>query len=97
VRIIGATSHYGTEGVDEGPIIEQEATRVPHRSAFERFLELGHVLEAKVLYRAVRWHLEHRVLVYGGKTVVFDAAHDDEREPGLPIRMPAPRRAMAAA
>ena len=74
VRIIGATSHYVTEVLDEGPIIEQESVRVPHRSSFEKFLELGRELEKKVLRRAVRWHVEHRVLVYAGKTVVFDAA-----------------------
>jgi formyltetrahydrofolate deformylase len=72
VKLIGATSHYVTAELDEGPIIEQDVLRVSHRDGLEDLLEKGRDLEKVVLSRAVRWHLEHRVLVYGGKTVVFD-------------------------
>lgn len=72
VKIIGATSHYVTETLDEGPIIEQDVTRVSHRYELEDFIEKGRDLERMVLSRAVRWHLEHRILLYANKTVVFD-------------------------
>ena len=70
--------------------------RITHRDTPEDLVRKGRDIERRVLARALRWSLEDRVLLNGGKTVVFDAAHDDEREPELPIRMPAPRRAMAA-
>ena len=72
VKLIGATAHYVTDILDEGPIIEQDVIRVSHRDALEDLIQKGRDLEKIVLSRAVRWHLENRVLVYGGKTVVFD-------------------------
>ena len=72
VKLIGATSHYVTEALDEGPIIEQDVTRISHRYDLEDLKEKGRDVERMVLSRAVRWHLEHRILVYGNKTVVFD-------------------------
>jgi formyltetrahydrofolate deformylase len=72
VKLIGATSHYVTDVLDEGPIIEQDVTRVSHRYELEDFVEKGRDLERIVLSRAVRWHLEHRILCYSNKTVVFD-------------------------
>jgi formyltetrahydrofolate deformylase len=72
VKLIGATSHYVTEALDEGPIIEQDVTRISHRYELEDLKEKGRDVERLVLSRAVRWHLEHRILVYGNKTVVFD-------------------------
>lgn len=72
VKIIGATSHYVTEVLDEGPIIEQDVMRVSHRDQVEDLIQKGRDLERVVLSRAVRWHLEHRILCYGNKSVVFD-------------------------
>ncbi len=72
VKLIGATSHYVTEALDEGPIIEQDVTRVSHRCELEDFIEKGRDLEKIVLSRAVRWHLERRILCCGNRTVVFD-------------------------
>ncbi len=72
VKLIGATSHYVTAALDEGPIIEQDVTRISHRDQLEDLVQKGADLEKVVLSRAVRWHLEHRILVYGQKTVVFD-------------------------
>lgn len=72
VKLIGATSHYVTEELDEGPIIEQDVTRVTHRDRLEDLIEKGRDLERMVLSRAVRWHLERRILSYANKTVVFD-------------------------
>jgi formyltetrahydrofolate deformylase len=72
VKLIGATSHYVTEALDEGPIIEQDVARVSHRQDLEDFIQTGRDLERVVLARAVRWHLERRILCYANKTVVFD-------------------------
>lgn len=72
VKLIGATSHYVTEDLDEGPIIEQEVVRVSHRDGLEDLLQKGRDLEKMVLSRAVRWHIDHRILAYAHKTVVFD-------------------------
>jgi formyltetrahydrofolate deformylase len=72
VKLIGATSHYATQDLDEGPIIEQDVVRVSHRDRLADLLEKGRDLEKLLLARAVRWHLDHRVLVYERKTVVFD-------------------------
>jgi formyltetrahydrofolate deformylase len=72
VKLIGATSHYVTEVLDEGPIIEQDVTRISHRDRLEDLISKGRDLEKIVLSRGVRWHLEHRILCYGNKTVVFD-------------------------
>jgi formyltetrahydrofolate deformylase len=71
VKLIGATSHYVTATLDEGPIIEQDVVRVSHRDTVDDMLSKGRDLEKVVLSRAVRWHLENRVLVYQNKTVVF--------------------------
>jgi formyltetrahydrofolate deformylase len=71
VKLIGATSHYVTADLDEGPIIEQDVVRVTHRDTVDDMLYKGRDLERVVLSRAVRWHLENRVLVYQNKTVVF--------------------------
>jgi formyltetrahydrofolate deformylase len=71
VKIIGATAHYVTTDLDEGPIIEQDVQRVHHEHTPEQLVELGRDVECRVLARAVRWHAEHRVLIEGSKTVVF--------------------------
>jgi formyltetrahydrofolate deformylase len=72
VKLIGATSHYVTDELDEGPIIDQDVIRISHRDQVEDLVEKGRDLERVVLSRAVRWHLDHRILFYGNKTVVFD-------------------------
>jgi formyltetrahydrofolate deformylase len=72
VKLIGATSHYVTETLDDGPIIEQDVVRISHRDQLEDLIQKGRDLEKAVLSRAVRWHIDHRVLVYARKTVVFD-------------------------
>lgn len=72
VKLIGATSHYVTEVLDDGPIIEQDVVRVSHRDSIEDLIQKGRDLEKVVLSRAVRWHIENRVLLYGNKTVVFE-------------------------
>jgi formyltetrahydrofolate deformylase len=71
VKLIGATSHYVTEILDDGPIIEQDVVRVSHRDTVEDLIRKGRDLEKIVLSRAVRLHVENRVLLYGNKTVVF--------------------------
>ncbi len=72
VKLIGATSHYVTDELDAGPIIEQDVARISHRDQVEQLIAKGRDQETAVLSRAVRWHLEHRILFYGNKTVVFD-------------------------
>lgn len=72
VKIIGATSHYVTSELDAGPIIEQDTTRISHRDSLKDLKREGEDLEKVVLSRAVRWHLERKILVYNNKTVVFD-------------------------
>jgi len=72
VKLIGATAHYATADLDEGPIIEQDVVRCSHRDSVKDLVRKGRDLEKVVLARAVRWHLEDRVLVYDNKTVVFD-------------------------
>jgi formyltetrahydrofolate deformylase len=72
VKLIGATSHYVTEVLDDGPIIEQDVVRISHRDSVEDLIQKGRDLEKVVLSRAVRWHIDNRVLLYGKKTVVFD-------------------------
>lgn len=71
VKLIGATAHYATADLDEGPIIEQDVVRCSHRDSVDDLVRKGRDLEKVVLARAVRWHLEDRVLVYANKTVVF--------------------------
>jgi len=72
VKLIGATSHYVTEVLDDGPFIEQDVVRISHRDTLDDLLQKGRDLEKVVLSRAVRWHIENRVLLFGNKTVVFD-------------------------
>ena len=72
VKLVGATSHYVTQDLDEGPIIEQDVIRVGHRHSKEDLVRLGKDVEKQVLARALRNHLEDRVIVHGCKTVVFD-------------------------
>ncbi len=72
VKLIGATSHYVTEVLDDGPIIEQDVARISHRDQVEDLVARGRDLERMVLCRAVRWHLDRRILCYGNKTVIFD-------------------------
>ena len=71
VKLIGATAHYVTERLDEGPIIEQDVERITHHDTPEDLVRNGRDIERRVLSRAVRWHLESRVILNGGKTVVF--------------------------
>ena len=71
VKIIGATAHYVTPELDEGPIIEQAVERVGHEHTPERFQEIGRDLEAIVLARAVRWHAERRILLDGQRSVIL--------------------------
>ena len=71
VKIVGATAHYVTAELDAGPIIDQDVARVSHRDSVEDLRALGRDLERRVLFRAVRWHCEDRVLIHGNKTIVF--------------------------
>lgn len=71
VKLIGATSHYVTNDLDEGPIIEQDVERVDHRNDVAELKKIGGKIERRVLARAVRWHLENRIIVEGNKTIVF--------------------------
>jgi len=71
VKLIGATAHYVTKDLDEGPIIEQDVARIDHASTVDDMTAAGRDVEAAVLARAVRWHIEHRVLINGIRTVVF--------------------------
>jgi len=72
VKIIGATSHYVTQQLDQGPIIEQDTVRVSHRDSLKDVIRKGEDLERIVLSRAARWHLQKKILAYGNKTVIFD-------------------------
>jgi formyltetrahydrofolate deformylase len=72
VKLIGATSHYVTEALDDGPIIEQDVARISHRDQVEDLVQKGRDLERVVLSRAVMWHVNRRILCYGNKTVIFD-------------------------
>ena len=72
VKLIGATAHYVTADLDQGPIIEQGVERVSHGDSVNTLRELGEDVERNVLARAVRWHLEDRVIVHGNKTIVFN-------------------------
>ena len=71
VKLIGATAHYVTEQLDEGPIIEQEVARVDHAHSVAELTRVGRDVECVALARTVRWHVEHRVLLHGDRTVVF--------------------------
>jgi len=72
VKIIGATSHYVTESLDAGPIIEQNTAQISHRDSVEDLKRKGQELEKVVLSQALRWHLQRKILVYNNKTVIFD-------------------------
>lgn len=72
VKIIGATAHYATADLDEGPIIHQDVTRINHRNAIPDLIRKGRDLEKSVFAQAIRLHLDNRILVYNNKTVVFD-------------------------
>jgi len=72
VKLIGATSHYVTEVLDDGPIIDQDVVRISHKDDVEDLIRKGRDLEKVVLSRAVRWHVENRILLYGNRTVIFD-------------------------
>ncbi len=72
VKLTGATAHYVTEVLDDGPIIEQGVVRISHRDSLEDLVEKGRDLEKVVLSRAVRWHIENRILLYDNKTVIFE-------------------------
>lgn len=72
VKVIGATAHYVTADLDQGPIIEQDVLRISHRDSIEDLAQKGKDIEKIVLSRAVKWHIENRVLSYGNKTIVFD-------------------------
>jgi formyltetrahydrofolate deformylase len=71
VKLIGATAHYVTQDLDEGPIIEQAVERVTHSLSVDDYIAVGRDVEAQVLARAVKWHAEHRVLLNGSRTVIF--------------------------
>lgn len=71
VKLIGATSHYVTNDLDEGPIIEQDVERVDHRDDIAELKKIGRKIERRVLTKAVKWHLENRIIVEGNKTIVF--------------------------
>jgi formyltetrahydrofolate deformylase len=71
VKLIGATAHYVTQVLDDGPIIEQNVVRIHHRDTVDDLVQKGRDIEKIVLSRAVRWHVENRILLYGNKTVVF--------------------------
>ncbi len=73
VKLTGATAHYVTEVLDDGPIIEQGVVRISHRDSLEDMVEKGRDVEKVVLSRAVRWHIENRILLYGNKTIIFVA------------------------
>ncbi|HEY3236696.1 MAG TPA: formyltetrahydrofolate deformylase, partial [Polyangiaceae bacterium] len=72
VKVIGATAHYVTSDLDQGPIIEQDVCRVSHRDDIDQMVQKGRELERRVLNRAVRLHLARRVLISGNRTIVFE-------------------------
>ncbi len=74
MKLIGATSHYVTADLDEGPILEQETIRVTHAQSTEDYVSLGRDVEAQVLARAIHAHIHRRVLLNGNKTVIFPAS-----------------------
>lgn len=72
VKVVGATAHYATEDLDQGPIIEQDVIRLTHREGRKKIIELGKEVERSVLARSVKWHLEDRIFIVGNKTIVFN-------------------------
>jgi formyltetrahydrofolate deformylase len=75
VKMIGATAHYASEDLDQGPIIEQDVVRVNHELSPEGLRKVGKDVERQVLFRAVQAHLEHRIIMYNNRTVVFNAEY----------------------
>ena len=71
MKLIGATAHYVTTELDEGPIIEQDVRRVTHSTTAKQMVEIGREVEASVLSRAIKWHAEHRVILNDSRTVVM--------------------------
>ena len=71
MKLVGATAHYVTPDLDEGPIIEQDVVRVDHSRTPDELVAIGRDVEAQALSRAVKWHSENRVMVEGNRTVVF--------------------------
>jgi len=74
--MIGATAHYATDELDEGPIIEQDVERVSHASTPKGLTQIGSDIERKVLSKAVKFHLDHRIIVTGNRTIVFPETND---------------------
>ena len=72
VKLIGATSHYVTEELDEGPIINQDVININHKHSINNLIKLGREIEKTVLYRSVKAHLVHKIIVHNNKTIVFD-------------------------
>ena len=72
VKIIGATAHYVTDNLDEGPIIAQDVVHISHRHSIKKIIQLGREIERSVLYKAVKSHLEYKIIVYNNKTMIFD-------------------------
>ena len=71
VKVVGATAHYATEDLDQGPIIEQDVIRLTHREGRKKIIELGKEVERSVLARSVKWHLEDRIFIVGNKTCLL--------------------------
>ena len=72
VKIIGATAHYVTDELDEGPIIAQDIIHINHKNSIKDMIQLGREIERNVLYKAVKSHLEYKIIVYNNKTIIFD-------------------------
>ena len=71
VKIIGATTHYVTDELDEGPIIAQDIIHIDHKNSVNDMIQLGREIEKNVLYKSVKSHLEHKIIVYNNKTIIF--------------------------
>ena len=71
VKMIGATAHYVTKDLDEGPIIEQDIESITHHDSIDQMIEIGRDIERKVLLRAVRSHLNHKILIHNKRTIIF--------------------------
>src|SRR4029079_6831635 len=88
VKYVGATAHYVTAELDEGPIIEQELTRVDHHRAPEDLIAVGRDAERLALARAVTWHCQHRILLNGNRTIVFNEGDSVSKTMANPLRAP---------
>jgi len=71
VKIIGATAHYVTENLDDGPIIAQDIVKINHNHSIDDIIQLGREIEKNVLYKSVKAHLDHKIIIYNGKTIIF--------------------------